>query len=41
MNFVTLNWELKDGRIASTEIPEVKATIALEKLNEVTKAWLT
>lgn len=41
MDFITINWKLNDGSTASTQIPEVKAELALEKLNQVTKAWLT
>jgi len=41
MNFITVNWELKDGTTASTLIPEVKADLVLVKLKQVTKAWLT
>jgi len=40
MNFVRINWKLNDGTIASTDIPEIKAALTLEKLNEVTLAWL-
>ena len=41
MNFIRVNWELNDGKVASTYIQEEKRNAVLEKLKEVTNAWIS
>jgi len=41
MNFTRINWRLNNGNTASTDINEEKVDATLEKLNTVTKAWVS
>lgn len=41
MNFVTINWNTNDGKVASTQVEEAKADVILQTLNKSTKAWIS
>lgn len=41
MNFIRINWELNNGNTGTTEVNEEKADAVLQKLNTVTKAWIS
>ena len=41
MNFIRINFKLNNGEIAKTTINEEKIDAVLQKLNTVTKAWIS
>ncbi len=41
MNFIRINWALNNGDTGTTEINEEKVDALLQKLNTVTKAWIS